>query len=220
MDNSVNSKIEYEGEYFRYSRREMLAFVPEKVRTSLEVGCGAGNFSRSLRERGVECWGLEPEMGPLEEARKNGIKCLHGAFDDQYSVIPKYYFDVVVFNDVLEHTTDPWDVLERTKKLLRPGGYVIASIPNILYFPAFVDLLITRDLKYTAGGIFDKTHLRFFTRKSMIDLFESCGFVIEKIEGIHPYKSIKLAIFNLLTLGYFREMKYMQFGLRARIDRY
>lgn len=213
-------KVDYKPEYFQYSRLEMLAFVPDGTRTSLEVGCGAGKFSSNLATRGIECWGIEPEGAAYEEALKNGVKCLPGLFQDQLDNLPKNYFDIVVFNDVLEHMSDPWEALNITKSLLREGGHVVASIPNILYFPAFVDLLITRDLKYTAGGIFDKTHLRFFTRKSMIDLFESCGFVIEKIEGIHPYKSIKLAIFNLLTLGYFREMKYMQFGLRARIDRY
>lgn len=210
-------KVDYKPEYFQYSRLEMLAFVPDGTRTSLEVGCGAGKFSSNLARRGIECWGIEPEGAAYEEALKNGVKCLPGLFQDQLDNLPKNYFDIVVFNDVLEHMSDPWEALILTKSLLREGGHVVASIPNILYFPAFTDLVITRNFKYTEGGIFDKTHLRFFTKRSIVDFFESCGFEVKKIEGIHAYISRKFTLFNLLTLGYFKEMQYAQFGVTAGV---
>jgi len=209
--------MEYSPEYFQYSRQEMLQFIPKGVKTSLEVGCGAGRFSRSLRSKGIEAWGIEPEKEAFEEAIKNDIKCLNGLLHDRYAELPKYYFDVVVFNDVLEHMRDPWDALQLAKSLLRPGGHIVSSIPNIMYFPAFTDLLISRNFKYTTGGIFDRTHLRFFTRRSIVHLFESSGFEIKEIKGIHAYKSRKFTCFNVLTFGYFDEMKYMQFGVRAAI---
>lgn len=209
--------MSYSAKYFQYSRKEMLQFIPDGVKTSLEVGCGAGMFSGSLRSNGVETWGIEPELMAFENALKNGIKCLHGLFQDKYGELPKNYFDVVVFNDVLEHMSDPWNALSLAKSLLRRGGHVVSSIPNILYFPAFTDLLISRDFRYTNGGTFDRTHLRFFTRRSIVHFFESCGFEIEEIKGIHAYKSRKFTCFNVVTFGYFDEMKYMQFGVRARI---
>src|SRR5690606_29924542 len=120
------------------------------------------------------------------------------------------------FNDVLEHMADPWHAMELANGLLSQNGSVVASIPNILYFPEFSRFLLKKDFRYTSGGTFDKTHLRFFTKKSIVEFLDDCGFVVEKMAGIHPYVSRTFSLFNICTFGYFNEMKYMQFGVRAK----
>ena len=82
-------------------------------------------------------------------------------------LLPDNNFDVVIFNDVLEHFENPWAVLENVKTKLNASGVVVASIPNVAYITNLVELILKKDWRYKPeGGILDKTHLRFFTKKS------------------------------------------------------
>jgi hypothetical protein len=69
-----------------------------------------------------------------------------------------------------------------------------------------------RQWQYEENGIFDKTHLRFFTEKSIIDMFESLGFKILKMQGINALSSWKFEVFNALCLGHFSDSRYLQFA--------
>ena len=90
-------------------------------------------------------------------------------------------FDCVVFNDVLEHLVDPWEALRRTKALLTGSGTVVAVIPNIRHVRAVLPLLVRGRWDYADTGLLDRTHLRFFTKASMIELFETTGYTVEAI---------------------------------------
>jgi 2-polyprenyl-3-methyl-5-hydroxy-6-metoxy-1,4-benzoquinol methylase len=86
-------------------------------------------------------------------------------------------FDAVLFADVLEHLRDPGRVLLRVRPLLADGGAVIASIPNVAHGSVRLALL-NGQFRYTPTGLLDNTHLRFFTRDSVRDLFEAAGYHI------------------------------------------
>lgn len=86
-------------------------------------------------------------------------------------------FDVIIFGDVLEHLKDPLGALRRTRPLLRPEGYVVASIPNIAHASVRLALMEGR-FEYRPLGLLDDTHLRFFTRESVESLFEGAGFMV------------------------------------------
>jgi SAM-dependent methyltransferase len=86
-------------------------------------------------------------------------------------------FDVVVFGDVLEHLKDPLAALKRLRFALQPEGYVVASIPNVAHGSVRLALLRGR-FRYRSLGLLDETHLRFFTRESVEQLFEDGGFMI------------------------------------------
>jgi SAM-dependent methyltransferase len=85
-------------------------------------------------------------------------------------------FEVVVFGDVLEHLRDPLSVLRGARGLLRPGGYVVISTPNIAHGDVRLALLSGR-FNYSKVGILDDTHLRFFTRDSLVSFLNDAGFV-------------------------------------------
>jgi SAM-dependent methyltransferase len=89
-------------------------------------------------------------------------------------------FDVVVFGDVLEHLRDPLTVLRQARPLLRPGGYVVISTPNIAHGDVRLALLAGR-FNYTKVGILDDTHLRFFTRDSLVQFLHDSGFVLAEL---------------------------------------
>jgi len=84
-------------------------------------------------------------------------------------------FDCLIAADVLEHLVDPWDVLSKSVSMLAPGATVVISVPNVLYWPQFRRLLTERRWPRDDAGIFDRTHLRWFTRSDAIELIEQAG---------------------------------------------
>lgn len=94
------------------------------------------------------------------------------------------------------------------------NGVLVASLPNVRYIEVFRPYLINAEWNYKDYGVLDRTHLRFFTRKSMIDLFASTGFELVSIEGINSYPvGWKFNILNFLLGGRLEDMKYQQFAL-------
>lgn len=203
--------------YYSYTRAEMLDFIPPQVTKVLEVGCGVGKFGALIKEKlNVKVWGIEPtQYGEMAKGKLDNV--LIAKFEDCFPQLKKEKFDVIVFNDVLEHMEDPWKTLDLCKGILNRPGYIVASLPNFLYLHSFTNFVITKDFKYENGGIFDKTHLRFFTRKSIIRFFDESGFEIDKITGIHATDSKKMVIAKLLSFGFLSEMQFLQFGVRAKL---
>ncbi|GAB3247296.1 hypothetical protein GCM10027425_03010 [Alteromonas gracilis] len=126
--------------------------------------------------------GVEAVGESAEIARSAGFDEVHrGYFPDALAGSGET-FDLISYNDVLEHLIDPWSVLESTREYLAPGGRVLAAIPNIAWAPATVALLRGR-WDYTEDGILDRTHVRFFTRATMVEMFESAGYRVLACEG-------------------------------------
>lgn len=92
--------------------------------------------------------------------------------------------DVLLCLDVLEHLHEPKQVLESMSTLLRPGAVLIATLPNMQYIKVSLPLLFGH-FDYADEGVLDRTHIRFFTRRSAIRLFNDAGFDIELVERLH-----------------------------------
>lgn len=202
--------------YYSHSRPEMLALVNAGIKTALDVGCGSGNFGASLKQKfGCEVWGIEPDEASVTEAGKKLDRVIPGVFSLDLPGLEDKKFDVIFFNDVLEHLADPSEVLVSCKKLLGDGGRIIASIPNVRYYPVVLSLLRYKDFKYQNEGVMDKTHLRFFTMKSMKRLFEDAGYEVIRQEGINPGHFKYLNIMNFWLFNSQWDMKYPQFAIIA-----
>lgn len=199
-------------EYFSQPRLEMLRFIPKTARRILDVGCGEGHFGRLLKEKiGAEVWGIELVPAAAEIAQQNLDQVFCGDVVQQLQTIPDHQFDCITFNDVLEHLVDPYQVLLAVKKLLSPKGVVVCSLPNVRYFRNLFNLVIRGEWRYTEEGILDKTHLRFFTKKSIIEMFQSLDYRIVILEGINRTPSWKVALLNLMTLGFLSDTRYLRF---------
>ena len=132
--------------------------------------------------------------------------------------LPNKYFDCIVFNDILEHVRDPWNVLKRFKSYLKEDGCIIASIPNVRYYNNVKRLLLHKSWDYESSGILDYGHLRFFTKKSILSMFYECGYTVVNLEGINPVKlSWQLSLVNTILCDILCDMKYLQFACVAKI---
>lgn len=205
------------GDYYGHPRREMQPFVPRDARVLLDVGCGAGAFGAELKKTRpeLEVWGIEYDPRAAGRAAEVLDRVLTGDAVAVARELPPGRFDCVTLNDVLEHLVDPAALLAAVRPLLAPQGRVVVSLPNVRYFHNVVDLALRGRWEYTDEGICDRTHLRFFTRASMIALLEDRGFRVETIRGINPTGAASFRLFNLLTLGRFRDMRWLQFALAA-----
>jgi SAM-dependent methyltransferase len=207
-----------DGKYHTNVRPEMRPFVPAAARRILDVGCGAGVFAAALkRERpGAEVWGVEPEALAHASAAKVLDHAVHGLFDEALG-LPTAYFDAIVFNDSLEHFSDHRPALQLALRLLAPGGVLVASVPNVRYWPHLRHYLFEADWRYQDEGIRDHTHLRFFTRRSLVRSLQEAGFEVLATQGINPcWAGLRRRVALALLPAGMQDVLYLQFAVTAR----
>ena len=206
--------------YYQERRPEMQSFVPEDAKVLLDVGCSEGYFGQDIKARqACEIWGVEMMPKAAAVAAQHLDRVITQRFSEELQ-LPENHFDLVIFNDCLEHMDDPEPALLYTRRLLKPGGRVVASIPNMRYFPVMWDLLVHGEWEYQEFGVMDRTHLRFFTKNSVGKMFERNGFRIERLEGINPRMHGTWRIFNLLntvSLGRIHDMAFQQVAIVAQL---
>ena len=154
-----------------------------------EGGVSTGYIARELVDAGLVVDGAELDPVAAEEARQVCRTVVVGDLQQlDLSSLPHY--DVVLFGDTLEHLPDPGAVLARLRPRLKPGGVLIVSIPNVANWAIRLSLLAGR-FRYTDRGILDRTHLRFFTRRTLIELLEGAGFRVEALEASVPVPGVR-----------------------------
>lgn len=204
--------------YYTYSRKELYPYIPQQLSKTLDIGCATGVFSEHIKQKfNAEVWGVEMHKESANIAEGKLDKVLIGMFDEVKDKLPIGYFDCVFFNDVLEHMMYPNECLIDVRKNIAPDGVVLASIPNVRNVAVLRELVFGKDFKYQDSGIMDKTHLRFFTKKSIIRMFEQCGYTIETIAGINPIgKYCFTSILNKILFNYIDDIRYTQFVIVAK----
>src|SRR5205823_9523972 len=124
-------------------------------------------------------------------------------------------FDCILLTDVLEHLRDPWAVVRWADGLLAAGGLVVVSVPNIRHAETFWTLLVRRWWPYKEVGIFDRTHLRFFARRNLPELFAGTALQIVEIRRQYMLRPRPEAKLNRLA-PFLGELGTLQFIVTAR----
>jgi len=203
--------------YFSQSRPEMLPFVPHQAARILDVGCGEGWFGSQIKQRqNAEVWGIELEPQAGKAAGKKLDKVLIGDLMQIINELPEAYFDCIALNDILEHLVDPFYVLQVLRTKLSANGILVCSLPNVRFLGVLKDLLLKKQWRYTEGYVLDKTHLRFFTQKSILEIMDNLGYEVLSLQGINGIKSFKFTLLNLLTFGFLSDARYLQFACVAK----
>ncbi len=169
--------------YYTFPRDRLFEAIPAEAGRVLEIGCGAGVLGDSLKRSGKATAVVGIELNPnAAELARPRLDAVHVA-DIETAALDSWrgQFDTLVTADVLEHLRDPWAALFRLRDCLKEGGILVASIPNIAHYKIIKKLLFAH-WRYEPGGILDHTHLRFFTRGSIEDLFRGAGFEVLRME--------------------------------------
>ena len=145
-------------------------------RRLLDVGAADGLLSRHLSDAGWRVTGIEADR---ELAAAGRAFCERMVVADLDRDVPELDtpFDAIVYGDVLEHLVDPLRTVQGLNRCLVPGGRVVISVPNVAHLLIRLSLLMGR-FDYFDRGILDRTHLRFFTDRSLRRLLGAAGLVI------------------------------------------
>ena len=164
------------------AREDLAAKVPPGAADILDVGCSSGATADVLRARGekVRLIGIEPDAEDAAAAARVYDRVFPLRLQDVREDFARR-FDAILFGDVLEHLADPSDALVRVRPWLSERGVVIASVPNVGHWSIVDDLLRGR-FDYVPYSILSGTHVRFFTRATLIDLFEASGYSVVDID--------------------------------------
>ncbi|MCP9447196.1 MAG: class I SAM-dependent methyltransferase [Nitrospira sp.] len=166
--------------YFEQKREDVAALVPQECRTILDVGCGYGALGRTLMARQpCEVDGIELNPDAEIHLKHQYRRVWIGNVEEPTLVEEGCRYDGLLLPDVLEHLVDPWSTFRRLCCLLKSGGVVVASIPNVQNLALLYNLVVRGEWKYKSSGLLDHGHLRFFTRRSIVELFSANGLRIE-----------------------------------------
>jgi 2-polyprenyl-3-methyl-5-hydroxy-6-metoxy-1,4-benzoquinol methylase len=205
--------------YFSFFRYDIIKLINCNNCNILEIGCGQGNTLIELKKQGKAKFIAGIDIVDLNQSIKLDKFILADIESEDNIDLPENYFDIIICADVLEHLKDPWNVLEKIKRFLKPNGTIIASIPNIREISALanmlINILIRGDFRYVDAGILDKTHLRFFCKKNIIELFEKTGYKVEKITFDLSTSPIRRPLLKL-SFGLLEEFLVVQYLVVSR----
>ena len=203
--------------YYSQPRTDVAALVPDNAERVLDVGCGFGALGRELNARKARTMhGIE--RNPAAASHLQGIYQRY-VIDDAEAGLDELRaerYDCIVFADVLEHLVDPWAVLRKARAMLAPGGAVVASIPNIRNIAVLFNLVLRGRWRYEDSGLLDRTHLRFFTRAEIHELYASAGLAIERIEVNRDRFRPALRLVAALPTLLIPDLSVCQFLVRGR----
>ncbi len=210
IGNLYNNKIT---EYYSSVRYEIEHLLPDFSKNALDIGCGDGSTLNWLKSNNKceKIYGVDISEDSCLKAQKILDEAININVEDDLDFFPGKQFDLILILDTLEHLINPWDFLKKVKNKLSNNGSIIISIPNIRHYSIIKNLIIKGEWNYQKSGILDSTHLRFFTKKSLIKLFEESNLKINKFKKYPIDFKGKARIFNNLSIGIFSDFLTQQY---------
>lgn len=181
----MKKKVVKKPDWYLYDTppNEDICSLVEINKKVLDVGCATGRIAEKLKkEKGCQVVGLEVNKEMAEIAKK---RCDSVILQDAEKAVklnfPNGYFDIILFADVLEHCSNPGEILVNLRKYLSKNGYILISIPNVANWEIRLRLLMGK-FDYKGGTILDTGHLKFFTLHSIKQLLDQSGFRVVAVK--------------------------------------
>lgn len=185
--------------YYTNTRHDILEIIPdEPLQRVLEIGGGDFGTILTLRQkRNFETWGLD-----IREPNATLDHVIVGSItaDDVKARLPDQSFDLVIANDVIEHVENTNIFVQVVSDALKNGGHLALSVPNIRQIRTFFHIAVRGTFPRTDAGLFDRTHVRWFCKQDILELFTAAGFEIVATKSVG--RAVP-AIFENTILGEF-----------------
>ena len=211
-----------ESNYYNSDRNDIFEYLPKNITNLLDVGCGNGGFAANVKQKlNIPVYGVES----YSDASNQALEKLDGVYnysaEESFKLLQdsKMKFDCITFNDVIEHLVDPYSVLSDYKQLLNEDGYIVISVPNLRKINILYDLLVRKDFKYVDAGILDRTHLRFFTKKSLLRMLTELGLKVVMIKGLNTDNSFSSNFLNILSFNNLEDTLHLQYLAVCQVDK-
>lgn len=211
--------------YFSYTRHDIISLIPpDPEQKVLEIGASGGNTILYLKENKLAKEVMGVELMQMDGSnQKNALLDKFQIADIEKEEIdaPPEYFDIIICADVLEHLVDPWKTIEKISVHLKKDGLLIASLPNIREWKTLFKIIFKKDFRYDPyGGVLDKTHLRFFCKKNILQLLTTTSLSPIYCKANYLLKVVlegrKRRIINRLTFGIFSDFLTVQYLVVAK----
>lgn len=201
--------------YYNRDRPSILEMVRPGPNVILDLGCGAGAVGRRLIELGKASEIIGVELFPVAASKAaEHYSEVHTGDIESMDLPYGPQFDYVLCGDILEHLKDPYTIVSRIRGWLKEDGRFICSVPNVRYGRVVAGLLFLGAWEYRDAGVMDRTHLRFFTRRSCLEMLHDGGFIEERVRLLITGRKFRLL--NALTLGLFTEFIAPQIVVLSR----
>lgn len=203
--------------YFSNARADFVDRLPRDASAQiLEVGCGSGATGALALSEG--CCGRYVGVELFENAAAEAREVLSEVVTGNVETLEFHWqpasFDAIIFSEVLEHLVEPGEVLKKLARFVRPGGMLLASSPNISHWRVVRELIMGR-FQLADQGVFDRTHLRWFTPNSFATMAEAAGFDVEELGPVTAF-SPRTELLSRLTGGRFDHLFMTQIAMIAR----
>jgi 2-polyprenyl-3-methyl-5-hydroxy-6-metoxy-1,4-benzoquinol methylase len=203
--------------YFSAARSDFVRQLPHDPGAAiLEIGCGTGATGALALSEG-RCGryvGVELFESAAEEARSVLSEVVTGDVETMTFDWQPASFDGVILSEVLEHLIEPGRMLRNIARFVRPGGIVMASSPNVSHWRVIRELINGR-FDLADRGVFDRTHLRWFTPSTFTGMFEDAGFKIERVGPVTPF-SPRTQLISKYSGGRFDHLFMTQIAVYGR----
>jgi methionine biosynthesis protein MetW len=183
-------------------RNELVLSLLNGGERCLDVGCGSGGFAPLLARRFRHVMGIDLSLTLAVAANSRGMRAACGDLDEGELPYADGSFDAIVCCDVLEHVFDPVVFVERVRRVIRPGGQFVVSVPNIRYWPRLKSLLKGYFPRTTGDPCgYDGGHLHYFATRNLVEVLQSASLGDVHVLGFNadPSRRARLVSLSLRT---------------------
>lgn len=184
------------------SAQKKIIEIVDSYKIILEVGSSHGYLTKEFKAKGCTIDIIEKNLKAVASAKKYARQTYIGSAEELHFLKKiKNQYDLIIFADVLEHLVSPEIPIKFCKKILKPNGKIIISLPNIASWPARKELFFLGKFEYTDSGLMDKTHLRFYSLNSFKKFLQVNQIKIESIIPCETYLPLQRTLSKLPLIG-------------------